>query len=136
MAKVISEGIRKSGEIDVELVDIENSSPGDLEEMIVRNDAILVGSPTINQNTLIPVYKLFGLINPLRDKGKLAAAFGSYGWSGEAVKLIEDNLRNLKLTIVQDAISFKFYPHGQKAEELRKFGKQFGEKLLEQKTAE
>lgn len=136
MAKVISEGMKTSGEIDVEVVDIENISPGSLEEMIVRNDAILVGSPTINQNTLIPVYKLFGLINPLRDKGKLAAAFGSYGWSGEAVKLIEDNLRNLKLTIAQDAISFKFYPHGEKAEELKKFGKQFGEKLLKQERAE
>ncbi|UCG27663.1 MAG: FprA family A-type flavoprotein [Bacteroidales bacterium] len=136
MAKVISEGIGKSGEIDVELVDIEDISSGSLEEMIVRNDALLVGSPTINQNTLIPVYKLFGLINPLRDRGKLAAAFGSYGWSGEAVKLIEDNLRNLKLTIAQDAVSFKFYPHGEKAEELENFGRQFGEKLLKQETAE
>ena len=41
-------------------------------------DGILVGSPTINQNTLLPVYKLFALINPLRDKGKFGGAFGSY----------------------------------------------------------
>ena len=54
-------------------------------------DGLLVGSPTINQNTLLPVYKLFALINPIRDKGKLAGAFGSYGWSGESPKLILEN---------------------------------------------
>ena len=73
---------------------------GDLEEHVVRADGIIIGSPTINQNTLLPVYKLFSVINPIRDKGKPAAAFGSFGWSGEAVKLIEDHLKNLKLKVV------------------------------------
>ena len=130
MAKLIAEGITAYGKIEVDLADIENISPGELEEKIIRSDALLVGSPTINQNTLIPVYKLFGLINPLRDKQKLAATFGSYGWSGEAAKLIEDTLRNLKLTIAQDPLSIKFYPHGEKADELRLFGKNFAEKVL------
>ncbi len=132
MAKLIAEGIKASGKIEVDLADIENIPLGDLEEKVIRSDALLVGSPTINQNTLIPVYKLFGLINPLRDKQKLAATFGSYGWSGEAAKLIEDTLRNLKLTIAQNPLSIKFYPHGEKADELRLFGKNFAEKVLKQ----
>lgn len=136
MAELIAEGIKSVGPLEVELLDIENVSPGNLEEKIVRSDAILLGSPTINQNTLPPVYQMFGLINPLRDKGKPAAAFGSFGWSGEAVKIIENNLRNLKLNIVQDAISCKFYPYNNKADDLKLFGKSFAEKLLDREISD
>ena len=129
MALKISEGLKSSGNIDVDLVDIENMLLGDLEEKLVRADAIVVGSPTINQNTLLPVYKLFSVINPIRDKGKPAAVFGSYGWSGEAVKMIEDHLTNLKLNVV-NSLSSKFYPSGEKAEELFDFGKALGNAVL------
>lgn len=128
MAFKISEGINSAGNFDIDLVDIENILLGDLEEKMVRADALLVGSPTINQNTLLPVYKLFSVINPIRDKGKPAAVFGSYGWSGEAVKIIEDHLSNLKLK-VSNSLALKFYPSGEKAEELITFGKEFGEQF-------
>jgi flavorubredoxin len=132
MADLIAEGIEETDGVKVIKADIENIPLGELEEKIIKCDGILVGSPTINQNTLLPVYKMFGLINPLRDKKKLAGSFGSYGWSGEAVKLIEDNLRNLKLVIAQESLSIKFYPHGEKAEELKSYGKNFAKKLREQ----
>jgi flavorubredoxin len=98
---------------------------GDLEEHLVRADGILVGSPTINQNTLLPIYRLFSVINPIRDKGKPAAAFGSFGWSGEAVRLIEDHLRNLKLHIVADGITARFLPGKEESERLVRFGEEF-----------
>ncbi len=97
MAELIAQGIRQVPGFNVKLLDIENISPGDLESEIVRADALLVGSPTINQNTLLQVYRLFALVNPLRDRGKPAGAFGSYGWSGEAPEIIAANLKNLKL---------------------------------------
>lgn len=129
MAFNIAEGIKASGDFEIDMVDIENILLGDLEEKLVRADALIVGSPTINQNTLLPVYKLFAVINPIRDKGKPAAVFGSYGWSGEAVKMIEDHLINLKLS-VKNSLSSKFNPDGEKANELVDFGKAFGEELL------
>jgi flavorubredoxin len=131
MARKISEGLKLAGDFEIDMVDIENILLGDLEEKIVMSNAILIGSPTINQNTLLPVYKMFSLINPIRDKGKPAAVFGSFGWSGEAVKLIEDHLKNLKLAIFADGIAEKFYPYNGKAERLRDFGKAFGKKILE-----
>ena len=134
MAESIATGIRKTGDIRVEISDIEHITPGDLEEQIVRSEGILVGSPTINQNTLLPVYKLFALINPIRDKGKLAASFGSFGWSGEAVKLIEDHLRNLKLDVVQEGFATKFYPGRDQTAELEMFGEIFGRKFLERRN--
>jgi flavorubredoxin len=128
MAIKIAEGINKSEKYEIELVDIENILLGDLEEKMVAADALIVGSPTINQNTLLPVYKLFSVINPIRDKGKPAAVFGSYGWSGEAVKMIEDHLINLKLD-VKSSLSSKFYPGGEKADELFEFGLDFANSL-------
>lgn len=128
MAVKIADGLKQSGDYEIDLVDIENMLLGDLEEKMVRADALILGSPTINQNTLLPVYKLFSVINPIRDKGKPAAVFGSYGWSGEAVKIIEDHLSNLKLN-VKNSLSSKFYPDGEKAEELIGFGKEFGTSL-------
>jgi len=131
MAKQITNGLEEAGDFEIDMVDIENISLGDLEEKIVMSNAILIGSPTINQNTLLPVYKLFSLISPIRDKGKPAAAFGSYGWSGEAVKLIEDHLKNMKLNVILEGVAEKFYPYNGKSERLTGFGKAFGLKVLE-----
>jgi NADH oxidase (H2O-forming) len=125
MAEDIAIGIGENGNMKVTLLDLENITLGELESEIVLSDAILVGSPTINQNTLLPVYKLFSVINPLRDKSKIAGAFGSYGWSGEAPGIIIDNLRNLKLKIFEESAASKFFPGEEKATLLRDFGKRF-----------
>ena len=130
-AEKIAQGILQSENFEVEVTDIENISAEDLEIKIISADAILVGSPTINQNTLMPVYKLFSLINPIRDKIKVAGAFGSYGWSGEAPKIILENFRNLKLRIFDETASFKFSPGAEKSDALIDFGKRFAKKVLE-----
>ncbi len=132
MAETIANGIKEIVDYEITIVDIENILPGELEELIVKSNSILIGSPTINQNTLLPVYKMFALINPIRDKGKKAAAFGSYGWSGEAVKLIENHLRALKLNIVQEGVSSRFSPNNDKVKFLTDFGRNFGKHLLDE----
>jgi len=129
MAKKIAEGIRANSNFEVDLVDIEHISLGELDEKIVKSNAIIIGSPTINQNTLLPVYKMFAVINPIRDHGKLAAVFGSYGWSGEAVGIIESLLKTLKLKLFQEGLSAKFLPCGGKADQFIEFGKKFSEEM-------
>jgi NADH oxidase (H2O-forming) len=130
-AEYIAQGIVNAGDFKIDLADIENISPVNLDFKLASSDAILAGSPTINQNTLLQVYKLFSLINPIRDKGKLAGAFGSYGWSGEAPKIILENFRNLKLRIFEDTASFKFSPGTTKRDILIEFGNRFARKILE-----
>jgi len=130
-ADLIASGIISEGNFDVDVIDIEHISTGELEDKLIASDAILAGSPTINQNTLMPVYKLFALINPLRDRGKVAGAFGSYGWSGEAPKIILESFRNLKLKVIEDTASFKFAPGGNKRETLIDFGKNFASRVIE-----
>jgi len=133
MAKQVAEGLEKTAGLSVELVDMEKVLLGDLEELVVKADGIIIGSPTINQNTLLPVYKLFSVINPIRDKGKPAAAFGSFGWSGEAVKLIEDHLKNLKLKVVGEGQTARFFPNSEEADRLISFGEEFVKALQEEK---
>ena len=128
MAGFVAEGIRSKANAEIDVVNIENILLGDLEEKIVNCSAVLIGSPTINQNTLLPIYKMFALINPIRDRGKLAAAFGSYGWSGEAVGIIEGTLKNLKLKVIE-GVNAKFHPNGDKASVFIEFGKKFAEEL-------
>lgn len=132
-AGYIASGIMECGKYEVELADIENMPVSELEGKVISADALLVGSPTINQNTLLPVYKLFSLINPLRDKGKLAAAFGSYGWSGEASEIISEVLKKLKLNVLDTSPAFKFAPGGDKKEKLVEFGRLFAERVSEKK---
>ncbi|MDZ7737645.1 MAG: FprA family A-type flavoprotein [Bacteroidales bacterium] len=129
MAEAIAMGIESEGNTEVKLLDIEHISMGDVEAEIVKSDGLLVGSPTINQNILVQVYKLFAVINPLRDKNKLAASFGSYGWSGEAAGIIASNLKSLKLKVMDENAAFKFRPEEEKRTELVAFGNRFAKEL-------
>jgi flavorubredoxin len=129
MANCIAGGIRSMGFMNIDLVDIEFEPLSELGEKIARASGILIGSPTINHNTLLPVYKMFALINPMRDKGKAAASFGSYGWSGEAVSIIDNTLRSLKLNVIQDGLAIRFFPDEQQIKQLVDFGQKFGKSL-------
>jgi len=129
MADDIVLGIKQVKDCNIELVDIENIMLGELESKIVKCNALLVGSPTINKNTVLPVYRLFSLLSPLRDRNKKSAVFGSYGWSGEAVGLVENNLRSLGLEVVIEGIRSKFAPDNEKEQNLIEFGKQFATAL-------
>ena len=131
-AEFIAAGIGETKDVTTELLDIEDISIGSLESKIITADGILIGSPTINQNTLLPVYKLFALINPIRDKGKLGGAFGSFGWSGESPKIILENLRLLKLKVFEETSLFKFSPAGDKEELLKEFGRKYAQQFMEE----
>ena len=136
LAEYIAKGIRSAGEIDVDVCDIERMEMGDIDEKLTHATGIIIGSPTINQNILPQIYTVFALINPIRDKGKLSGSFGSYGWSGEAVKIIESNLMNLKLKSFGESLFIKFTPHEDEFKKALDYGKVFGIKLLNSKLEE
>jgi flavorubredoxin len=130
IAESIAKGIRQAGDIYVDVVDIEMTPIGELDAKVSNSTGIIVGCPTINQNILLPVYKLFAVLSPIRDKGKLAGGFGSYGWSGEGKEHIKSNLVNLKLNYFEDGIFVKFSPNEEELEEAINYGIAFGQKLL------
>jgi NADH oxidase (H2O-forming) len=135
MAQSMAEGIREE-KLDVELLDIENISLGELDSKLVQSDAIMVGCPTLNQNILMPVYKLFAVINPIRDRAKVATAFGSYGWSGEGVKIMQPILENLKLKTPLQPLSMKFRPNQDNRTYLKAYGREFAKAVLENKLSD
>jgi NADH oxidase (H2O-forming) len=131
-AGYIAAGVMETVNVTTEVLDIEEMPLEELEAKVITADGIIIGSPTINQNTLLPVYKLFAVMNPIRDKGKLGASFGSYGWSGEASKIILENLRLLKLKIFEESAAFKFSPYGDKITRLKEFGRDYAEKFRDE----
>lgn len=132
LANSIAEGVKSAGNIDVHVCDIETMPFTELEEHLAKASGYIIGSPTINQNILLQIYQLFALINPIRDKGKLAGCFGSYGWSGEGAKLIESNLINLKLKTVGEPLFFKFTPHEDELARGFEYGQYFGMEIIKQ----
>ena len=129
IAEYIAEGLKKAGDFEIEVLDIEQLPLGVLDMKLTQSAAIIVGSPVINQNILLPIYKLFSLINPYRDKGKLAGGFGSFGWSGENKKLLETSLTNLKLNYFGEGVFVKFGPSDEEAEKAIEYGMNFGKEL-------
>ncbi|MDD5569752.1 MAG: FprA family A-type flavoprotein [Bacteroidales bacterium] len=134
IAKAVAEGVNQIEGFDVEVLDIEKTELPILNSKIEQCKGLLIGSPTINQNTLMQIYNFLALINPLRDRGKLAGSFGSYGWSGEAPKIIDANLRNLKFKVELEPLTIKFRPNDENKIKCIEFGKEFGRKMLENKN--
>lgn len=131
MAEAIRDGIMSSGDFEVEIADIETMPLGDVDERVAKSNAVIVGCPTINQNILLPVYKLFAVISPIRDNRKIGGAFGSYGWSGEAGKIINAILANLKLDVLGDGVFVKFTPHEDEYSICHAYGQEIAKKMLE-----
>jgi flavorubredoxin len=129
MAELLARGASAVENVVTEVMDIESADIGEMDSRLTIADGIIVGSPTINQNTLLPVYKLMAMVSPLRDRGKLAGSFGSYGWSGEAPMLIAEMLGNLKLKLFEKPAAYKFVPESDKEQPLIEYGERFARAL-------
>lgn len=136
LAQKIVEGIESVEGVAVELCDIEKMDAGTLASKIESSNAYLFGSPTINQNMLPQLYTCFALMSPLREKGKLASAYGSYGWSGEAEKNLVSNIHNLKLDYLGESCFVKFRPQPKDFDRIVEFGKSFALRLIEKNQGE
>lgn len=111
----------------VEAVDLVGADLGAVALRLSKADGLLVGSPTLNQDALKPIWDLMSMISPILMRGKPAAAFGSYGWSGEAVKMLEERLKSLKFKVVESGLRFCFMPSAEDLEKTKEFAKVFAD---------
>ena len=81
-----------------------------VESIITTVKGFMVGSPTITSDAVKPAWDLLSLINPVVNRGKAALAFGSFGWSGEAVPMLTERLKSMKMKTVEDGFKFNFVP--------------------------
>jgi len=128
LAESIAEGAR-SGGAKATVMDITAT---DLMMMIDRIEAargIAVGSATINGDAVEPVWNLLSNLATLNLKGKVGASFGSYGWSGEAPKLIVERLKGLKFKVEEEPFRVNLVPTGDDLKQAEEFGKRVAQRL-------
>lgn len=129
MAKTLAKGIESRGNIETKLYNITYSEINDILNDIADSDGLLFGSPTIVGELLEPVRDLLSKLNPTVHGGKLASAFGSYGWSGEAVPRIITRLKELKMKVFEDGYKVNFKPSDKDLESAFEFGAKFADTL-------
>ncbi len=109
MAEAVAAGAQEAG-AQVLLVDAERENPAALLDEIEAADVLLVGSSTIAGDAVKPIWDLLNSLATLRLKGKRGGVFGSYGWSGEAIPMLEERLRSLKLQLPEPAVKAILVP--------------------------
>jgi NADH oxidase (H2O-forming) len=110
MAQYLSEQLKKRG-IKAEINEITTTPMSDIVQKIEAASGIMMGSPTINQDAVKPVWDVLSSVCPITNRGKAAAAFGSYGWSGEGVPMMTERLASLKFKVVNPGLKFNFVPN-------------------------
>ncbi len=126
MAQAIAEGIEaEDPTVTVKILNAAKDDKNDILTEIFRSKAILVGSPTINYGISFAIAGLLEMVHGLKFKKKKAAAFGSYGWSGEAVKQISEKLQGCGFEIVNDGLKTLWVPDCDALNECREYGKNF-----------
>jgi flavorubredoxin len=128
MAKAIVNGISSEG-VEMMVFRLPFSDRGDIIGELLGAKGILVGSSTINNGVLPTVAPFLEEMQGLRPRNKIAAAFGSYGWGGGAVKTIEESLEKASMEIVAPALTVKWVPDKDEIQKCFKFGKEFAKKL-------
>lgn len=96
---------------------------------VFKSKAILVGSPTINYGFLSSIGSMMEMIRGLKFKNKKAAAFGSYGWSGDSVKQISELLDLAGFTVVNEGLKMLWMPDEKGLETCEQFGEDFVKSL-------
>lgn len=125
LAGKIAEGIKNSGDIDVREYDLVEDDKAKVVEELGFADGILLGTPTIVGEALEPIWELTIAMFARTHGGKLASAFGSYGWSGEGVPHIIERLKQLNMKVV-DGFRIKFKPSDNELTEAYDYGYNFG----------
>ena len=128
MAEAVAKGATTVN-IEVKLIDAANASPEFMRCEIECADGILFGSPTINGDALRPLWDIIDIMFSVNVKGKKCATFGTYGWSGEATRLMEERLKGLKLNVVQPPLKVNFVPTDEDLRRCSIFGYDFAKSL-------
>ncbi len=124
MADAIVEGAT-SRNIDAVAMNFHEARIEDLKSA----DAIALGSSTFYYKMLPPMEKFIDGLAKANAKGKIGAAFGSYGWSGEAPGLIADKMREIGMKVIDPVLRIQYAPSEKDLEECKRLGKDLANKM-------
>ena len=126
MAARVAKGVRSAG-VKATLINSVEVPMDEIIGEIETSEGFLIGTPTLNSNVPHPILHVIANLVVLNVKGKPASVFGSYGWSGEAIKTVQDILTSMRLKIAPDPIRFQMTPSDADLAVCEEFGKKFAE---------
>ncbi len=125
MAKAIADGLIESG-ISIKLMNLAVDHRSDVITEMIDSKAVILGSPTLNNGMLPRMADMLCYMKGLRPINKFGAAFGSYGWSGEAVKQIVKSLEDMKMKLFGAGINLQFVPDHEGLKKCVDLGREMG----------
>lgn len=124
LAEKIAEGIALAdSDVVIKIHNLAKSDENDLITEVFKSKTVLIGSPTISNSILHSVAGFIHLMKELKFKGKKAAAFGCYGWSGESVKVINELMADAGFEVVSEGFRNQWSPDMNAQKEAVDFGK-------------
>jgi len=129
MAEAVGRGLAAGG-VPYKIFHAALADRNDVVTEIFQAKALILGSPTQNQGVLPSLLPILGEIKGLKFKNKIGAAFGSYGWSGESVKIIEQHLAECKIPVVTPGVLAKWQPTAEDLAACEKLGRQVAEAVI------
>jgi len=123
LAEGIAQGIGKvAPKTEVKLYNLSKTDKNDVIAQVFRSKGIFVGSPTINRGVLTSLASFFEEVKGLGMKKKKAAAFGCYGWSGESVKILTEQLASCGFEVAEEGLKILWEPDENALEKASEFG--------------
>ena len=130
MAESIAEGITSvNKDVTIKIINSAKSDKNDIVVESFKSKIVLLGSSTINNGILSSTASILEMLKGFRFRGKKAAAFGSYGWSGEAVKIMTEELEKGGFEIINSGIKELWNPDEEALNRCREFGKSITEAI-------
>jgi Uncharacterized flavoproteins len=131
MAEFIGKGLGEAG-VEYKIFNVATSDKSDILAEVFKSKGIILGSSTVNSGILTSLLPLIEDLIGLKFNEKVGAAFGSYGWGGESTDILTNYLTKAKIKVVEDGLKFKYMPNDDELEACIAFGKNFGQKVLEE----
>jgi len=128
MAEAIVDALGQEG-VDAQPMHLRKWHRSDIMTEALDAGAIIVGSPTLNNGLFPTVSDLLTYMKGLKPQNKIGAAFGSYGWSGEATKLITQELEEMKFKLIDSPLKVQYVPDQKALETCRALGKKIADEL-------
>lgn len=127
IAESIYNGVEANESLIANLYDLTALDEQNMLTILEESTGILVGAPTINGDAPKPIWDLLSCMMLLEKKGKVGGCFGSFGWSGEAIDMINSRLKNLRFRVPLAPMKIKLIPTEIEKLNCYDFGFEFGE---------
>ncbi len=125
MANAVADGIQAEG-VSVKLLNLQHNHRSEIMAEVLDAKAIVLGCPTLNNGLLPRMAGFLMYMRGLRPTNKVGAAFGSFGWSGESVKLLNKAMEEMKFDIIDEGIKVKYVPRHDTLKECVELGMRVG----------